>query len=530
MSDPTFNSVTISRPSAGQVTDLLTLDAVDGADGTGAALRFVNNSSGTLSFALGRIGAYRADASTVRLDLGVALDPSVTSSPDTLTLLSLEKGAGAPVLRVAAGSLLDVGGRLEVRDAARLAGLEVAGSTALNGALTVAGALRASTIAIGTASPLARLHLHGGRLRVSESDGANGSGVIELANGGKTNVVFTDGPTGNLHLRTDSAGHHLLLQSGGQQGNVGVGTAAPTHKFHVLAPEAVGLFESSGSQAFLRLSTAEGLGNRVEITNRPGGRLSLWTAGGGDVFNITRDGLIGIGLTDPRTPVHVRGRIATGLDFNSPGAVTFYPPDGAAWFHIDNGPAGGRPTGRLRISHGVNPGTFELISILQTGNIGIGTTTPGTKLHIIGNRLRLENGNRIVDLRADGSAVDLQSQNTDLCLNLNGLRVVTRNLWYDTLNRNSSREYKQDVAPYPPEEAAWLLPAITPVSFRYKADPTGQGQLGFIAEDLPEAVASADGRGVRIDNLLAVLVAVVRQQQQALADLRAEVAALRTGT
>jgi hypothetical protein len=65
---------------------------------------------------------------------------------------------------------------------------------------------------------------------------------------------------------------HLSIAN---DGNVGIGTSTPNHKFHVLAEDAVGLFESTGTQAFLRLSTKEGLGNRVEITNRPGGRLSL---------------------------------------------------------------------------------------------------------------------------------------------------------------------------------------------------------------------------------------------------------------
>jgi hypothetical protein len=96
-------------------------------------------------------------------------------------------------------------------------------------------------------------------------------------------------------------------------------------------------------------------------------------------------GNVGLGLGNPRTPLHVLGRISTGLDHNSAGAVTFFPPDGFAWFHIDNGPAGGRPIGRLRISHGNNPGTNELVSILQNGRVGIGTTTPRERLDVNGN-------------------------------------------------------------------------------------------------------------------------------------------------
>ena len=100
---------------------------------------------------------------------------------------------------------------------------------------------------------------------------------------------------------------------------------------------------------------------------------------------LTRTGNVGVGMTSPRTQLHVLGRISTGLDFTSAGAVTFFPPDGFAWFHIDNGPSGGRPIGRLRISHGNSPGNFELISILQNGNVGVGTVSPIYKLDVAGS-------------------------------------------------------------------------------------------------------------------------------------------------
>jgi hypothetical protein len=78
-------------------------------------------------------------------------------------------------------------------------------------------------VGIGLQTPKTRLHVQG-RLRVSESDGANGSGVLELANGSKTNYVFTDGATGHLYLRTDTRTNHIILQDSDTQGNVGIGT------------------------------------------------------------------------------------------------------------------------------------------------------------------------------------------------------------------------------------------------------------------------------------------------------------------
>lgn len=123
-------------------------------------------------------------------------------------------------------------------------------------------------------------------------------------------------------------------------------------------------------------------------SRRPIGRLRIsHGARPGDVelISILQSGRVGIGLTEPRAQLHVLEAIATGLDFRSGGAITFYPPDGFAWFHIDNGPAGGRRMGRLRISHGNAPGRFEIVSITQQGNVGIGTDNPTERLDVNGN-------------------------------------------------------------------------------------------------------------------------------------------------
>jgi hypothetical protein len=143
---------------------------------------------------------------------------------------------------------------------------------------------------------------------ITLAGGLNGNASIEVRNNGEgTPYIDFAQKTGvdyDARLRLTAPGQLAIEGT-----DVGIGTTTPTHKFHVVAQDAVGLFESSGNQAYLRLSTNEGLENRVEITNRPGGRLSLWTREGGDVFNITKDGKVGIGRTDPKTALDVKGEI-----------------------------------------------------------------------------------------------------------------------------------------------------------------------------------------------------------------------------
>lgn len=58
-------------------------------------------------------------------------------------------------------------------------------------------------------------------------------------------------------------------------------------------------------------------------------------------------------------------------------------------------------------------------TLTVTSNLGVGVTSPNAKLHVKGNRIRLESsdGARTLDMRADGSALDLESQGAPLYLN-----------------------------------------------------------------------------------------------------------------
>jgi Chaperone of endosialidase len=186
--------------------------------------------------------------------------------------------------------------------------------------------LNGGNVGIGTVTP-------SGKLNISEPAGtaataAGGTLILDHENiGGASSIVFrskvnrgsdygyiqyqdaaTIGGAGEsailkIGIGNDGDDHISLMPSG----NVGIGTDKPTHQFHVLGNDAVGLFESTGSSAYLRLSTNEGLEKRVEFTNRSGGRASIWVSAFGDAFNVLANGNVGIGTIAPTQKLEVAG-------------------------------------------------------------------------------------------------------------------------------------------------------------------------------------------------------------------------------
>ncbi len=213
---------------------------------------------------------------------------------------------------------------------------------------------------------------------------------------------------------SDGAGtSRLFIQA--NTGNIGIGTNEPSHPLHVKADDAVGLLESTGSTAYLRLSTNEGMDNRVELANRPGGRLALSTAGGGDSLNILRGGNIGVREISPQRPLHVGAggqiSVAQGNTVSADGMPGLY-------WHSNNEYSLHRTSGAWN-----GPNYQQLVIDFQTGIIlrpGTGNNAGHGKSYVNiteGKGLRVEQGTLVVGgtdpgeskLRVQNSATDFTS-------------------------------------------------------------------------------------------------------------------------
>ena len=74
-------------------------------------------------------------------------------------------------------------------------------------------------------------------------------------------------------------------------------------------------------------------------------------------------------------------------------------------------------------------------------------------------------------------------------------------------------------------EAVETLKALRPVKFRYKVDPTEES-VGFIAEEVPDLVATKSRKALSTMDVVAVLTKVIQEQQQTIEDLSRKVGEL----
>jgi hypothetical protein len=183
------------------------------------------------------------------------------------------------------------------------------------------------------------------------------------------------------------------------------------------------------------------------------------------------NGNVGIGTGTPRTRLEVAGELTLkGTD------TSLYLGHRGPW--VGGGSTAedlllGANGSGLGIYFAVN-GRAPTAVIDSSGNVGIGTTTPGHPLEMA-----------------------------------SGAHVTAGGVW----TNSSSRELKEGIRDLGCQEACQALEELQPWKFRYKVDPADE-HVGFIAEEVPELVATPDRKGLAPMDVVAVVVKVVQEQQR----------------
>ena len=198
----------------------------------------------------------------------------------------------------------------------------------------------------------------------------------------------------NIYTNTDSLFFHNVGQSTypmmiNSSGNVGIGTTSPNRNLHVIGQ--IALDNAATSPSAGMLITADGTSNKIysRTANNNSTPLAFEIiSGSSSSLYITSGGNVGIGTTSPADKLHVA--VSSGnyqIDGDSSGNIYHKSQSGEHRFR-----AGGGTTNAFNIAN-------SLISTLKTAyfssNVGIGTTGPQDKLHVVGTirgDLKLEGG------------------------------------------------------------------------------------------------------------------------------------------
>jgi hypothetical protein len=100
----------------------------------------------------------------------------------------------------------------------------------------------------------------------------------------------------------------------------------------------------------------------------------------------------------------------------------------------------------------------------------------------------------------------------------NGAYCTAGGAWVD----GSSREYKENIQDLSLEEAKATLTELNPVTFNYKTPSDPDQYVGFIAEDVPDLVATNDRKSMSPMDVVGVLTRIVQDQEERIKQLESQ--------
>ena len=274
-------------------------------------------------------------------------------------------------------------------------------------------------VGIGTTTPLARTHIKASNAGGDSS--ASGTLIVEQgsapsiqllsANSQTQTIKFADPQSSQIGRISYSHPNDAMffVTNGSEQvridssGNVGIGTTSPGHKLDVESSTTpLHLNRTGGATALIGLDIA-GV-NRGLIGATTTAAFVSYSSGAAPLMTVLNTGNVGIGTTSPSGNLEIGSGAGTGGT-----SVVF-----SGWEGVNHGSlkmyAYGNNTPTIQISAS-DSGTGSGTTYFNSGNVGIGTTSPGAKLEVVATS---SNTGILID-RASGQA-SLKSSNSHLII------------------------------------------------------------------------------------------------------------------
>jgi hypothetical protein len=252
-----------------------------------------------------------------------------------------------------------------------------------------------SAIGIGTATPSSGTKLQVDGNIYSNSVGGNAFSINSV--GANYGFIL------NNSANTFSLGYGSSLGTLGtsvltwnSSGNVGIGTTTPAAVLHSLGTDIVNIVQSSNGVSYTQYyntstgggGTSDGLTVGVNGTSgviylRENADLFFGTADT-ERMRITSTGNVGIGTSNPSTKFVVSNAGASGLEVDPTGGVS----SGVLIQAYNRSTSAYMAQSYYALTHTFNVGSgagTRALDITSAGNVGIGTTSPTSKLDVIGN-------------------------------------------------------------------------------------------------------------------------------------------------
>jgi len=239
----------------------------------------------------------------------------------------------------------------------------------------------AGKMGIRTSNPIADFEVVGSQMRLVNDTGTN---VLNMSVGLSSASLYSTYYVGSdipLYLGTDTNQQAITIQA--TTGHVGIGDTSPAALLTVGSSDA---FQVNSSGRVLANFGASGAGNLaysfVDDTNtglyRSAADEMRFQTNGADRLSITATGNVGIGTAIPEYEFHLVGAGGLALFENGTDGILLQVSSNVAGI-IGHDGSGFNPL-ELRAQSGVGTQLY----LDTTGNVGIGTVNPFTKLMIVG--------------------------------------------------------------------------------------------------------------------------------------------------